>query len=402
MSGLRRFATDEHRQTSVNYWKSMDRRRREVTPVGRILTGLAVTTGIVLLAILGYVLNGWSWLDSLYMVVITISGVGYGEIHPVNTPVLQWMTIGLIVCGYLAAIYTVGGFAQLLIDGELRRILGVKRMQKEIDGLNQHVVICGFGRMGSALAEALATRGRALVVIDSDPDCVQRARACGCLTIQGNAAEESTLKAAGVERASILTTVLSDDVVNLFITITAHDLNPELQILARAEQTSTIKKLRQVGADHVILPANIGADRLANMILRPSAETLLRDAELPEGLNQDLLSLGLRLDELEVQSGSSLIGGTIGDLQIQGENNTFLIVGLRSAAGEVDLSPAENHPLDEGDCVIILAHESGIAQLCSRYTLHSELKEEDTRHSEGIELHDQSTRDQSTRDQFKT
>lgn len=343
-----------------------------ISPVHRIFAGLLVTLFIVLAAVSGYVLHGWSWQDGLYMVVITISGVGYGEVLPVNTPYLRALTIALIVCGYVAAIYTVGGFAQLLIDGELRRILGVKRMQKEIDRTHHHVIICGFGRMGTKLAEALATHGKPLIVIDQSQARIDAARGLGYLALQGNATEEAILRAAGVERASILTTVLSDDVCNLFITITAHDLNPRLEILARAEQTSTIKKLRQVGAKNVILPASIGADLLANMILRPSAESLINQAELQEGLNHDLNSLGLKLDELEIQSGSQLIGGTVDQLKDIGDHRC-LIVAVRSADGQVALHPDSDHLLRQGDCVVILAHEDDIAHFCDRYRLHSEL-----------------------------
>ncbi len=375
MSGARRFATDAHRATLVNNWKQRNLKPEIPSPMRRILTGLLVTLLVVVASVLGYVANGWNWLDSLYMVVITVSGVGYGEVHPINTPSLRWMTIGLIVLGYLAAIYTVGGFAQLVIDGELRRMIGVRKMQKEIENLRQHVVICGFGRMGSQLAKALATRGKPLLVIEQDAARVELARSFGCLAIQGNATEESVLLAAGVQHACVLTTVLSDDVTNLFITITAHELNPTLEILARAEQTSSIKKLRQVGASKVILPATIGADRLAQLILRPSAESLLQQAKLPEGLNDDLASLGLKLDELEVQSDSTLIGGTIGDLKIRGKT-PFLIVAIRTTNGDVRLNPAADTSLTEGDCVVILAHEADIPQLCSRYALQSELQPE--------------------------
>jgi voltage-gated potassium channel len=360
--------------TRRSKWRS---RKREIpSATRRIFTGLLILLMVVFSAVLGYVVSGWSWLDSLYMVVITISGVGYGEVRPVETPELRWMTITLIVLGYMAAIYTVGGFAQLVIDGELSRVLGVRKMQKEIERLKQHVVICGFGRMGSKLAEALAMRGKPLIVIDQDQACVDAARSFGCLAIHGNATEEQVLRDAGVERASTLTTVLSNDVSNLFITITAHELNPKLEILARAEQTSTIKKLRQVGASKVILPANIGADRLAQMILRPSAESLLRQAELPEGLNEDLASLGLRLDELEIQPRSPLVGGSLADLDARGKM-PFLIVALRNADGDVHLNPASDHPLTQGDSVVILASEAHIPQLCARYALQSELEQDE-------------------------
>lgn len=348
----------------------------------RILVGFGFTLVLVFTAVLCYVLSGWSWLDGLYMVVITVSGVGYGEVHPLDTLALRWVTIILIVLGYASVIYTVGGFAQMVIDGELRRVLGVRRMQKEIERLTGHVVVCGFGRMGTKLVESLARRGKPLVVIDQDPARVTDALQNGCMAIVGNATDEAVLRSAGVERAGTLTTVLSDDVANLFITITAHDLNPKLEILARAEETSTIKKLRQVGASKVILPASIGAERLANMILRPSAETLLRQAELPTGLNDDLASIGLRLDELEIQAGSSLIGGSIRDLKIRGET-PFLIVALRDANGSVSLNLSASKPLAVGDCVVILAHDDDIPALCARYALQSELLGDD---DEGTEV----------------
>lgn len=376
MSGTQRFASDSVRRNSRNYWGRRSYSLEVAPPLRRILVGFGILLLIIFTAVFGYVLSGWSWIDALYMVVITISGVGYGEVRPVETQTLRWLTITLIVLGYAAAIYTVGGFAQLVIDGELRRVLGVRRMNKEIDRLTNHVVICGFGRMGRQLAQSLAGRGKPLVVIDQSASRIAQAREYGCLAIEGNATEEATLKAAGIERAQTLTTVLSDDVANLFITITAHDMNPGLEILARAEQPSTTKKLRQVGASKVILPASIGADRLANMILRPSAETLLQQAELPTGLNDDLASIGLRLDELELQPGSSLIGGSIGDLKIHGES-PFLIVALRKADGEVKLDPPANQALSQGDCVVILAHDDDIPKLCARYALQSEHEEEE-------------------------
>lgn len=371
MSGTRRFATDDQRRDLVSNWKARSAPREKLNPTIRIAFGLLVMLAIVFAAVVGYVLNGWSWQDSFYMVVITISGVGYGEVHEVDTPVLRWLTISLIILGYLAAIYTVGGFAQLLIDGEFQRILEVRRMNREIEQLNQHIVICGFGRMGRKLAQSLAERGKPLIVIDQNEASVAEARSFGCLAIHGNATEESSLRAAGVERASILTTVLSDDVANLFITITAHNLNPKLEILARAEKSSSIKKLRQVGASKVILPANIGADRLANLILRPSAESLLQKAGLPEGLNEDLASIGLRLDELEIQSGSPLIGGTLADFLTRCSNR-FLAMALRRE-GEVELNPNPKKELHNGDCVVILAHETEIEELCKKFSLQSEL-----------------------------
>lgn len=350
--------------------------REILIPTRRILRGLAITMLVSFLAVVGYVVHGWSWLDSIYMVVITIFGVGYGEVRPIDSLSLRWLTIGLIVLGYAAAGYTVGGFVQLIISGELKTLLGVRRMQREIENLSDHVIICGYGRMGSLLATTLGTRGRRTIVVDISGDRVREARAAGFLALEGNATEEDVLKAAGVERALVLATVLGDDVYNVFITITAHQLNEKLQILARAEQTSTTKKLRQVGANHVILPAAIGADRLANIILRPSAESILRHVKLPEGLNDDLAAIGLRLDELEVKPDSPLVSGKISSIRVHGHRYGVLIVALRQANGNVLINPPASTQLAAGDCVIMLAHGEDIAKICEQFAMQSELTEE--------------------------
>lgn len=344
-----------------------------LTPMHRILTGLVISVLVSFAAFVGYVWHGWSWLDSLYMVVITVFGVGYGEVHPLNTPSLRWLTMGLIFLGYAAAIYTVGAFAQLIINGELKTLLGMRRMRMDIEHLDKHTIVCGYGRMGSLLVQSLAARGRPAIVIDWNAERVREARDAGHLALEGNATEEDVLRAAGVERAGTLATVLSDDVANVFITITAHNLNPQLEILARAEQPSTTKKLRQVGARHVILPTAIGADRLANMILRPSAESMLRQLKLPEGLNDDLAAIGLRLDELELKPDSPLVGDKLSALRLHGQRFGVLIVALRQAGGSVLINPPPSTVLSAGDCVIMLAHEEDIHKLCEQFALQSEL-----------------------------
>jgi voltage-gated potassium channel len=248
-------------------------------------------------------------------------------------------------------------------------------MQHDIESLDQHVIICGYGRMGRLLAAAIRARGRAVIIIDSNAERVREARTAGLLALEGNATEEEVLKAAGIEKARTLATVLRDDVANVFITITAHDLNSRLDILARAEEASTTKKLRQVGAQHVILPAAIGADRLANMILRPSAESMLRQIRLPEGLNDDLSAIGLRLDELEVRPNSTLVGDKISAIKVRGHRLGVLVVALRQANGHVLINPPASTRVAAGDCVIILAHQEDIDALCEQFALQSELTE---------------------------
>jgi voltage-gated potassium channel len=233
--------------------------------IKNILTGVVCFLLIAIMAVTGYVLSGWSLIDSIYMVIITVFGVGFGEIGPM-TPTLRAFTMLVIVAGYVSVVYIVGGFIQVITEGEFNRALGARRMTREIASLKDHVIICGFGRIGQILARKLVEARMPFVVLDSNPDRIAAAEARGYLVRLGNAADEVILESAGIERAKVLASVLPDDAINVFITLTARNLNSELIIVARGEFPSTEKKLRQAGADHVVLPAEIGALRLSHII----------------------------------------------------------------------------------------------------------------------------------------
>jgi voltage-gated potassium channel len=337
-------------------------------PGGRLIRSFITLTVVLVLSTVGYRLAGWTWFDSGYMVVITIFSVGYEEVRPVLTPQLRLFTILVIVMGYASVIYVIGGFAQMLVDGDIRHLLRIRKMALKINQLENHIIVCGYGRMGRMLSEQLASRNRQLIVIERDDDAVASAIDAGHLVLQGNAIDEDMLAAAGVRRAATLATVLSDDAANVFITITARDMNENVQILARGEQPSVVHKLRRVGADHVLLTASIGADRLAKLILRPTTEALLRCSELPEGLVDELESIGLELDELTILSGSPLCGKKISDMRFDDQTG-FLIVALRAESGDVLVHPPNDTHLSEGDSVIVLGHRTEIPRLCDSFQL---------------------------------
>ena len=337
-------------------------------PIARLFRGLLVLLAVCTFGLVGYRLCGWSWLDSLYMVVITITTVGFEEVRPIDTVPLRIITIVTVIFGYVAAIMLITGFAQMVIDGELRKTLGVRRKMSEIEKLRRHVIICGYGRMGRLLAHRL--RGdRPVLVIDNDDERVEEATESGFLALRGNATEEGILRAARIEHASTLASVVADDASNLFITLTARGLNRNLQILARGEQSSTASKLRQVGANHVVLTASIGADRLSQLILRPSAAAMLQNEELPTGLIEDLETIGLTMEELELAEQSPLRGKTLRDLRNDSGWHRFLFVAIRRADGEVLVSPAVETVLRNGDGVLILGYDEDLQQLCGQYEL---------------------------------
>lgn len=186
----------------------------------RMLVGGGFFGGTLVVAVAGYRLAGWNWLDSIYMVVITIFGVGFGEIGPMP-PGLRIFTMAVIISGCTSVAYILGGFLQMITEGEIKRVLGVRRMKREIDLLTDHVIICGYGRIGQILANQMETAHQPFVLIDNDDHRVAQAEGKGFLVQMGSAADENILEAAGIMRAKFLATVLPDDAINVFITLTA-------------------------------------------------------------------------------------------------------------------------------------------------------------------------------------
>ncbi len=235
-------------------------------PLRKICIGLGVCLVVSTVAVNGYIAQGWPPLDAIYMVVITLFGIGYGEVHPIVDPMLKIQTIALIVVGGLSGLYSVGGFFELLAAGEIQRALGVRRMAQDLKKLQNHTIICGFGRVGKMLAEDLRNRRMECVIIDINPDRVEEAQRRGFVAVIGDASNDEVLEHVGVDRAASLACVLPNDASNVFITLTAREINPRLEIVARAESPATDRKLRRSGADHVVMPAAIGAIRMAQII----------------------------------------------------------------------------------------------------------------------------------------
>lgn len=288
--------------------------------IRKLRVGLVTFAAIFIFAVFGYNMTGRNLLDSIYMVVITLSGVGYGEDSHLET-VEKLFTIMVIVFGLTTGFYIIGGFAQMMTEGEINRAMGVRRVSREIERLSGHVVVCGFGRVGAILADQLQKHNCPFVVLDDDTDQIAEASAHGYLALTDDATEEEALLLAGVDRAKTTVIALPSDADNVFITLTARNLNPELQIIARAASPSTEKKLLQAGADRVVLPAAAGAMRMATMITRPSTIELI---ELAAGRHM----ADVEIDELTIPAGCSLVDTTAGDSRTWTEHR-LLIVAVR-------------------------------------------------------------------------
>ncbi|HEX7758840.1 MAG TPA: NAD-binding protein [Caulobacteraceae bacterium] len=308
---------------------------------------------VVAISTTAYMGAGWSFGDAIYMVVLTVYTVGYGEVHPINTPYLHAVTMGTMVLGCTGMILVTGALVQVFTLSEIRQLMGASRVKGEIDKLKGHVIVCGYGRIGVMLAKALAVAGSPLVVLERDERKLAEAREAGHLCIQGDATDEDALRAAGVERAGVLATVLPNDAANVFITLSARSLNPKLQIIARGEAPSTENKLIQAGANKVVMPTHIGAERIADIILFPETARALQASDRLRDVQKTLGDVGLELEVVVVADQSAAVGQTVADLEARARGSMF-VVEITRANGDVVTRPPPESPIAAGDSLVVV------------------------------------------------
>jgi voltage-gated potassium channel len=240
--------------------------------------------------------------------------------------------------------------------------LGARRMTSGIDKLKNHAIICGYGRVGQILARELHELGSPFVVVDPNADRLREAEAKGYLVLIGDGTDEQTLTLAGIARARVLATVLPDDTMNVFITLTARELNSELEIIARGESPSTERKLLRSGANKVVLLASIGAAKITQLITRPSAESLLRDEAGTTHLNDELQAIGLQIAEIRIELGSPFEGQSLRSVELTGSGGV-VIVALKKPDGTILRNPSHDTTLEGLDTIILLGHREDLPQL---------------------------------------
>lgn len=322
------------------------------SPFRNLLAGTIFMLVIMLAATLAYVADGWSFGDAAYMVVLTVYTVGYDEVRPIDTPMLRAITIFLIVTGCTGMIFLTGSLIQLITVSQFQAFFGVRRMQKEIDQLHGHVIICGYGRIGQSLAQDLKASGKEFVVLDRGDSRLESARTHGFLALQGDATDEDVLRQAGIERARALTTVLPDDAANVFITLSARSLNKNLTIIARGEIPSTERKLVQAGADRVVLPAHIGAERIAELLLFKDRGHLRESAKIAT-ISHELGRIGLDLEIVAATKGSRAAGATVEAIECLAEG-AFMIVAVERNDGTTIFQPPLTMTIEAGEGVAVV------------------------------------------------
>lgn len=309
---------------------------------------------LVAVGVLGYEwIEGWGFLDSLYMVVITLGTVGFSEVHPL-TDAGRVFTIFLVVGGVGLVTYTVGVVTRLIIEGELQQILGRRRAMSKIKNLRDHYIINGYGRIGSLIASEFQKRPVSFVVIERNEQKVL-ALPQDFPIIHGDGTEEEVLQQAGIERARGLVTVLHSDADNLFVTLTARDLNPKLFIIARYEEPRSELKLLRAGADKVISPYIIGGTRMAMAVLKPAVIDFIELATQTE-------SLGLQMEEVFLAPGSPLIGVPLASTEIRSKLDT-IIVAIKRKTGHMEFNPSAGSVLEEGDKLIAIGERDQLTRL---------------------------------------
>ncbi|MEI7712569.1 MAG: NAD-binding protein [Rhodospirillales bacterium] len=323
------------------------------SPLRNLGMGVGFVLTVMTLSTLAYVAAGWKFGDAVYMVIMTVYTVGYGEVRPIDTVLLRTITIATIVFGCTGTIFVTGALVQFITISQLTQIFGLKRMNTRIDQLKDHVVICGFGRLGTVLAHDLHQGGANFVVLEMNDAESEHARNLGYLCLQGDATDEDALRAAGIERARTLATVLPNDAANVFITLSARSLNPELEIIARGELPSTERKLLQAGANHVILPTHIGAERIAEMILYKETARFLRGSGQMKNFEAVLHTLGLEIDVVSAAPDSPIVGQTVEAVE-QESQGAFFIVQLTRRDGDTVTNPAPDLRIEAGDGLVFV------------------------------------------------
>jgi len=326
---------------------------------GHILAGSLLLLGTILLGSVGFVLiEGFSPLEAVYMTIITVSTVGFGEVHDLS-PGGRLFVILLIVVGLGLVTYTAGAAASLIFEGKIRKLVGRRMMRRELDAMRDHFIICGYGRMGRIICDELAEEGRPFVVITLDADEAERLRERGVRAIGGDATEDEILLAAGVTRAKALTAAAGSDVDNLYIVLSARELsrkeNPGLYILARAADDKAGRKILRAGADRCLSPYRIGGSRLVQALLRPRVYDFMEVVTSRRGLE-------LMVEEFRVGARAALAGRAIRDTNLRTEYDV-IIVGLNTADGRQVFNPGPDHVIRAGNTLILLGRTPQLKRL---------------------------------------
>lgn len=318
----------------------------------KLAIALLVLLTILSMGMTGFhYLEGWNFVESLYATVVTISTVGYGDFSP-RTSEGMLFTVFLIIVGVGTMLYTVGLVTETMLEGRLKIIMGRGRLEKMIRKMNNHYIICGCGRIGRLICRELAAEKVDFVVIDNAPDTIRKIEEEGYVYHQGDATHDKTLLAAGIKKARGIVCVLPSDAENLYVILTAKELNTGIFILSRSEDEESEHRLLRAGADRVMSPYTIGGMRMAMAILRPA---MLDFVEITTSRQ----SLELRMEEVSICEDSHYIGKLLEDSGIR-QNYGLIVVAVKKESGKMIFNPLANYVVEKNDKLIALGEVENI------------------------------------------
>ncbi len=299
-------------------------------------------------------LEGWPLFDSLYMTVITLTTVGFREIHELSRAG-QVFTMLLALGGVFTLFYAAGAVIGSIVSGEVQSFLGSRRMERNLAELKDHLIVCGLGRMGRLVCQEFASQGVPFVVIDRESELLDDFRLPGGIVLHGDATSDEVLERVGVKRARALVTVVASDADNLYITMSARLLSERLFIVARAEDERSEQKLLRAGANRVVSPYVIGGARVAQAVLRPTVVDFLELATRTEHLE-------LNIEETRISEKSPLAGATLKDSRVRQELG-LIVVAIKKTTGKMIFNPPSDATMQPGDILIMLGRRNDLDQL---------------------------------------
>jgi voltage-gated potassium channel len=327
-----------------------------------VVTAIGLLALLTLFGTVGFVLlEEMSWSDAVYMTVVTLSTVGFGDLVP-ETRAGRLFTTGLILSGVGMVLYLLSVIAKDVLEGRLRDLYQRDARMRKIEKLHGHIVVCGYGRFGRVVVDELLSAKRAVVVIDSDPALEPDLVRCDANYVIGAATSDEVLLSAGLERADALVLATSSEADSVFITLSAKELNPQIRVHARAESEAAVRRLRRAGADYVISPYQMGGVRTAASILNPSVVDLL-EISLPQRTEE------ISLEEVRVDAGSEIVGCAVS--RIESEHPRLRIVGLKRRDRSIELVPEPAEEIAAGDYLVVIGARDQLVRL-ARHALAPE------------------------------
>lgn len=323
--------------------------------IHRFILALLFPIGIIAFGTLGYMLiEDWPFFDALYMTVMTVTTVGIKEVHPMDKAG-EAFTIVLMLGGIFVLFYAASAIIQAVVSGQVQQVLGRQRMEQALAGIKDHVIVCGYGRMGRLVCREFSSQRLPFVVIERQAEALENFKLPHGIPMHGDASSDDVLKAAGVARARALVAVLASDADNLYITMSARLLNDKLFIVARAEDDRAEQKLHRAGASRVVSAYTMGGYRVAHAVLRPTVVDFLDQAIRAEHLE-------VQIEEVQIASHSRLVGKTLIDARVR-QDLGIIIVAIKKATGAMVFNPPSDAVLTVGDILIAIGHKDQLDKL---------------------------------------